>query len=115
MENTCEDCAIGASEMSEKDIQVECNKLLRSLGIQFIHDEKGRGSNKRHRKSQPDLLFWYANKSVAVELKQRGQEPRTDQIEWGQKFSVYQNNVWRVLHSAEELSELLIELKHGKL
>lgn len=54
----------------ERDIQAKCNAILRDLGIPFIHMEKGH-SNKAttHRKGIADLLFWYRDKSYAVELK----------------------------------------------
>ena len=55
--------------MLERDLQKQCNELLRVLNIPFFHIEKGRSLNKWHRQGFPDLMFIVNGKFYMVELK----------------------------------------------
>lgn len=55
--------------MIESKLQKDCNKFLRDCGILYFHNEKGRGSNKRHRAGWPDLAIFRKNRTLFVELK----------------------------------------------
>lgn len=56
--------------MIERELQEDCNAYLRTRGIRYFHDQKGRGNNKRTRAGLPDLIIWpgYGH-TLFVELK----------------------------------------------
>lgn len=71
------------SDMRESELQADCNEFLRTLGIPFVHIEKGKGKNKTHRKGIPDLIITLKNSKVwFVELKTEKGDLDPEQIKF---------------------------------
>ena len=70
-------------QMSEANLQQECNAYLEKCGILFYHREKGFHNKKRdHSKDLPDLMIWHNGLALFVELKDEGKKQTPGQIEW---------------------------------
>ena len=87
---------------TEAELQKECNKYLNEKGLLYFHIEKGRHTNKTHRKGWPDLFVFGQEelkghlfpKTVFVELKRQGGSMNLDQKRMfldldGLKFPTY--------------------------
>lgn len=70
--------------MTESELQSFINADLKSMGIKFFHDQKGRTrGNKRQRAGLPDLLIFPKNGTVHfVEVKTPTGKLRPQQIEF---------------------------------
>ena len=76
--------AIGMTLDKEDKLQVQCNDYLTKLAdegkLLFFHDEKGRGTGKRHRAGWPDLTIFFCHSRVLfIELKQKNKDASHDQ------------------------------------
>ncbi len=92
--------------MIEADLQKQANEYLRKRGIQFIHIEKGRGTNRTHRKGIADLVFWTKKGHFAIELKTATGVLSDEQKIWMNEF-VESGGKAAVFHSIEEVMDFV--------
>jgi hypothetical protein len=76
------------NNISEKEIQSACNRILTKLGIVWLHLPQGRRTSAILR-GLPDLLFFSKGKCFAYELKIEGKKPTHEQSEMLMVLATY--------------------------
>lgn len=92
----------------EKELQSQCNNLLRDLKIWYYHRENSGHTCKSHSAGLPDLLFATKGKFFAFELKSKG-GVISDKQKKMLKELYDAGFITRVIYSFESFYEILKE------
>lgn len=102
--------------MTESSLQRLCNEYLRRRGVEYDHIEKGRGTNRTHRRGKPDLTIYPGDgKAFFIELKaceKQGLRPEQEEffIRMRER-GYYCERIWSIERFKELIDSALIKSK----